>query len=79
VKFFKKDTPLGLEQRNENRREKEDNFNRISKIRRNMTRGASNIFRVIKDRAKWGNKQLWGTREKGKPHLPIDKSSKHKH
>ena len=75
MKFFKKDTPLSLDQRNKNRRIKMNNFERVSQIRRKMSRGASNIFRVIKTRAKWGNKQLWGTREKGRSGLPTDKSS----
>jgi len=75
MKFFKKNTPLGLEQQNQNRRIKEENFERVNNIRRKMSRGASNIFRVIRTRSKWGNKQLWGTREKGRGNLPTDKSS----
>lgn len=40
--------------------------NRISGLRRKMSRGASNIFRSIKTRTKWGNKNLWGSNEKGR-------------
>jgi len=39
---------------------------RIAHVRRKMSRGASNIFRTIKTRCKWGNKQLWGSKEKNK-------------
>ncbi|OQA36399.1 MAG: hypothetical protein BWY54_00082 [Candidatus Dependentiae bacterium ADurb.Bin331] len=39
---------------------------RISHIRRKMSRGASDIYRMMKVHAKWGNKQLWGFREKGR-------------
>lgn len=75
MKFFKKNTPLGPTEQNKNRRRKMDVENRISRIRRKMSRGAANIFRMIKTRAKWGNKHLWGTRDKGKSKLPIDRSS----
>ena len=78
MKFFKKDTPLGLKQRNQNRRIISKTNDRVNHLRRKLTRGAANIFRTIKVRAKWGNKQLWGSREKGKPGLPTDKSRKQK-
>lgn len=39
---------------------------RLSHVRRKMSRGAANIFRMMKVHAKWGNKQLWGSREKGR-------------
>lgn len=75
MKFFKKNSPLGPTKKNDNRRIKMDVENRISKLRRKLSRGAANIFRIIKTRTKWGNKQLWGNRDKGKQNLPIDKSS----
>ncbi|MEX0939784.1 MAG: hypothetical protein WDZ41_00315 [Candidatus Babeliales bacterium] len=77
-KFFKKDTPLGLDEQNKNRRRSMKFNERISTIGRNMSRGAANIFKIIRTRCKWGNKQLWGTREGGKPRMPLDKSSKQK-
>lgn len=39
---------------------------RMSHIRRKMSRGAADIYRMMKVHAKWGNKQLWGFREKGR-------------
>lgn len=66
MKFFKKDSPLDKEQRDENRRIKSSVIDRFGGMRRNMSRGASNIFRMIKTRGGWGNKQLWGFREKGR-------------
>ncbi len=76
MKFFKKDTPFGLKQRNQNRRIISKANDRVNHLRRKLSRGAANIFRTIKVRAKWGNKQLWGSREKGKSGLPTDKSSR---
>jgi len=53
--------------------------NRIAHVRRKVSRGAANIFRVMKDHCHWGNKQLWGNREHGRSNMPTDKSNKHKH
>lgn len=78
MKFFKKDTPLDKKDRDNNRTMLTKWHDRISGIRRNMSRGAANIFRMIKTRGKWGNKQLWGTREGGKPTQPLDHSIKQK-
>lgn len=33
---------------------------------KNMSEGALNIFRIQKSRNHWGNKQLWGSKEKGR-------------
>lgn len=76
MKFFKKNSPFSQEEKNNNLRIKEKVHNRIDKLRRKLSRGAANIFRIIKTRTKWGSKQLWGNREKGKQNLPTDKSKK---
>lgn len=39
---------------------------RIAHINRKMSRGASNIYKMMRTRSKWGNKQLWGFGEKSK-------------
>jgi len=38
---------------------------RLAHIGRKMTRGAANIYRMMKSRAKWGNKHLWRRKDKG--------------
>jgi hypothetical protein len=63
--FFKK-LKHKFETNNQSQTVKARVENRISTIRRKMSRGASNIFRMIKSRCGWGNKQLWGFREKGR-------------
>jgi hypothetical protein len=68
MKFFKKNTDFafGQVQRNENERVFSKAYARVGHLRRKLSRGAANIFRIIKTRNKWGNKQLWGFREKGR-------------
>lgn len=66
MKFFKKDTPFDRDQRNKNRRILSKVNNRVGNLRRKLSRGAANIFRIIKTRTHWGNKELWGYREKGR-------------
>lgn len=66
MKFFKKDTPLGTNEQNENRTVLSKVNERIGHIRRNMSRGAANIYRMIKTRNHFGNKNLWGSNEKGR-------------
>jgi hypothetical protein len=66
MKFFKKDTPLGTEQRNENRTILTKVNERIGHLRRKLSRGAADIFRIIKTRNHFGNKNLWNFREKGR-------------
>lgn len=65
MKFFKKFNPFNTKEQNENISISVKVNNRIAHIRRKMSKGAADIFRVIKNRAKWGNKQLWGAREQG--------------
>lgn len=69
MKFFKKLGSLGFRQENTNQRIEQKVKNRVGNLRRKLSRGAANIFRIIKTRAKWGNKQLWGFREDGR-HKP---------
>ena len=57
---------FGSEQERENQQVQVDTKNRISNIRRKMSRGAANIFRTLKSRWAWGNKQLWKFGEKGR-------------
>jgi hypothetical protein len=38
----------------------------MDSTQKNMSRGAQNIFRIVKCRCHWGNKQLWGYRDKGR-------------
>ena len=49
---------------------------RLSHIRRKLSRGAADIFRMIKTRGGWGNKQLNNHHESGKKQGPTDKSHK---
>lgn len=65
-KYFDKVFGRKTEQKNESIQE--HNKTRLAHIRRKMSRGAANIFRMMKVHAKWGNKQLWGNREKGRNH-----------
>ena len=37
---------------------------RMDSTQKKMTRGAQNIFRMIKSRTHWGNKELWGNDKK---------------
>ncbi len=41
--------------------------NRLGHIRRKMSRGASNIARVMKNNSKWG---VWGTKGRKNHHKP---------
>lgn len=65
-KFFKEDTSFGEKQLNKNRKILSKVNDRIGHLRGKLSRGAANIFRMIKSRTHWGNKQLWGSREKGR-------------
>jgi hypothetical protein len=65
-KFFKKINPFNKKEQKQNISVSMRVSDRISHIGRKMSKGAADIFRVIKDHAKWGNKQLWGDREKGR-------------
>lgn len=49
-----------LEQTKKNQRIHDIVSHRLSHIRRKLSRGAANIYRVIRSRCKWGNKNLWG-------------------
>ena len=40
--------------------------NRMNSTQKKMSQGAQQLFRVIKCRCRWGNKQLWGSHEKGR-------------
>ncbi|MGE0206232.1 MAG: hypothetical protein AB7R69_00080 [Candidatus Babeliales bacterium] len=66
MKFFKKDAPFGSHEKNENRTILSKVHERVGHLRRKLSRGAANIFRMIKSRNHWGNKQLWGSHEKGR-------------
>jgi len=57
---------INLKQDKKNQRIQSIVSERLSNVRRKLSRGASNIYRMIRSRAKWGNKQLWGFREKGR-------------
>jgi len=41
--------------------------NRMDSQEKKMSRGAQNIFRIIKSRFNWGNKNLWRRCDKQKP------------
>lgn len=45
----------------------------------NMSEGALNTYRIQKSRNHWGNKQLWGHKDKGrhKPGRSSPKATKH--
>lgn len=43
---------------------------RIHNLRRKLSRGAANIFRMIKTRGSWGHKQTKNHHESGKPRKP---------
>lgn len=62
----KKNSIWGANQRKKNRSVTAKANNRLNNLRRKMSRGASNIYRMIREGACWGNKQLWGWKEKGK-------------
>lgn len=48
--------------------------NTMNSQNKKMTRGAQNIFRIIKDRFSWGNKNLWRRCDKQKPsHIKYGK------
>lgn len=76
VMKFKKQNPFDQKTDNNNQRFSQDVKNRLNNIRRKLSKGAADIFRMIKTRGNWGNKQLWGNREKGKHGGPTDKSGK---
>ena len=61
-----RDDNLDFKQMKKNQRIQDIVSGRIGNLRRKLSRGASNIYRMIRSRAKWGNKQLWGFREKGR-------------
>ncbi len=61
-----RDDNLDFKQMKKNQRIQDIVSGRVGKLRRKLSRGASNIYRIIRSRAKWGNKQLWGFREKGR-------------
>jgi len=65
MKYDKNNDPFfSKKQRKKNKAVLKHANDRISHIRRNMSRGAANIYRMIKRSCKWGNKQLWGNNEK---------------
>ena len=66
-KYFKKFFTSGKFE-NHDESIKDHSKNRATHIGRKMSQGAANIFRMMKVHAKWGNKQLWGHREKGRNH-----------
>ncbi len=60
---------FGPKQAQENQQVKADSKNRISQIARNMSAGASNIFRSLRPHSAWGNQARCGynTNKGGKP------------
>lgn len=70
MKFLKKFNPFSNNESNQNIRIQMKLKERIGHIGRKMTRGSSDIFRIIKDHAKWGNKQLWTRSAKKNHHKP---------
>lgn len=61
---------LGLEKPEHDQSIKAHWHNRINHVGRKMSKGASNIFRVIKDHAKWGSKPFGGSKGHHKPGKP---------
>lgn len=58
--------PITRKTKKRNERFHDKLMDRISSISNKMSRGASNIFRGIKTRCAWGNKQLWWKSKKEK-------------
>lgn len=48
----------------------------LHSTQRNMSEGALNIFRIQRTRSHWGNKKLWGHKDKGrnKPGRSVPKT-----
>jgi hypothetical protein len=66
MKFFKKINPFSNKEQNKNISVSMRVNDRIAHIGRKMSRGAADIFRIIKDHAKWGNKQSSVNRDHGR-------------
>lgn len=75
MKFDDDQKFFGKKQNKKNTRIQEIHENRLGNIKRKLSRGAANIFRMIRTRSKWGNKNLWGKHDHGRPKGPTDKSS----
>lgn len=43
---------------------------RIAHIKRKLSRGASNLYKMLRSREKWGNKQIKGHLQKKNHHKP---------
>lgn len=58
---------LGLDQAKKNQRMHDIVSGRISHLRRKLSRGAANIYRMIRTRCRWGNKGLMGDEHINRP------------
>ncbi|MGB8467423.1 MAG: hypothetical protein WCE21_00305 [Candidatus Babeliales bacterium] len=59
--------PFSNEEKEKNQRFLSKLKNRLNHLRHKVSRGAANMYRAMKSRGKWGNKQIW----------PGDKNNNH--